>query len=104
MAIKIIKNGILENIEERKDARKRFDKFQPIMADCQTMDATFTASIQNVSSAGVFIKTGKKLSIGQEIAITFTFPRTKQTIMVNGEIVRLTRHGAGVKIKMFFKE
>ena len=104
MAIKIIKNGILENIEERKDARKKVDEFQAIMADCQTMDATFKASIQNVSSAGIFIKTSRKLSIGQEIAITFTFPRTRQTIMVNGEIVRLTRNGAGVKIKMFFKE
>jgi Tfp pilus assembly protein PilZ len=68
------------------------------------MDSTFKASIQNFSSAGVFIKTSKKLSIGQEIAITFTFPRTRQTIMLNGEIVRITSDGAGVKVKMFFKE
>ena len=104
MAKKIIRNRIIKNIEQRKDARKGINEFQPIMADCQTMDATFKAPIQNVSSAGVFIKTGRKLSIGQEIAITFNFPRTRQTIMANGEIVRLTRDGAGVKIKMFFKE
>ena len=104
MAIKFIRNGRLENLEERKDARKKISEFQPIMADCQTMDSNFEASIQNFSSAGVFIKTSKKLSIGQEIAITFNFPQTRQPIMVNGEIVRLTRDGAGVKIKMFFKE
>lgn len=104
MVMKIFRNGNLENIEERKDARKKVDEFQPTMADCQTMDATFKAFIQNVSSAGVFIKTRRKLSIGQEIAVTFSFPRTRQTIMLNGEIVRITREGAGVKIKMFFKE
>jgi hypothetical protein len=104
MAIKIIRNGNLEDLEERKDARKRIDEFQPILAECRTIDSTFEASIQNVSSAGVFIKTSSKLSIGQEIAITFSFPRTRQTIMVNGEIVRITPEGVGVKIKMFFKE
>ncbi|MGD8765449.1 MAG: PilZ domain-containing protein [Desulfobacteraceae bacterium] len=104
MAIKIIRKGNLESLEERKDARKRIDKFQPILAECRTMDSTFEAPIQNVSTAGVFIKTSRRLSIGQEIAITFTFPQTRQTIMVNGEIVRITREGVGVKIKMFFKE
>ena len=104
MAKKIIRNGNIESLEEREDARKRLHGLQPIVADCRTMDSTFKASIQNVSSAGVFIKTSRKLSIGQEIAITFTFPRTKQTIMLNGEIVRITPDGAGVKIKMFFKE
>ena len=104
MAIKIIRNGNIESLEEREDARKRIDEFQPIVADCRTMNATFKASIQNVSSAGVFINTRRKLSIGQEIAVTFTFPRTRQTIMLNGEIVRIASDGAGVKVRMFFKE
>ncbi len=104
MAKKIIKNGNSKNPEERKDARKRIDEFQPVVAECRTMDSSFKASIQNVSSAGVFIKTSRKLSIVQEIAIKFTFPQTRQTIMANGRVARITHDGAGVKIKMFFKE
>jgi Tfp pilus assembly protein PilZ len=98
------KNNNKNNLEERRDARKRLIGAKPIVAECRTMDATFKATIQNVSSAGVFVKTTRKLTYGQEIALTFTFPQTGQTIRATGEIVRITREGVGVEIKLFFKE
>lgn len=99
-----IKDEIIKNLEERHDARKKFNATQPVIAACRTRDSNFEAFIQDVSSSGVFIKTTKHLFAGQEIAMTFTFPQTRKTIMATGEITRITYDGAGVKFKIFFKE
>lgn len=96
--------GSLNHIRERKDARKKLMGTEPIVAECTTMDASFQAGIQDVSSTGVFVITNRKLKFGQEIALTFTFPQTGQTIKATGEIVRITPEGAGVELKLFFKE
>ena len=99
-----LKSYFSKHLEERKDARKRFGGSTPIVAQCRTMDASFTATIQDVSSAGVFLKTNRKLFIGHEIAITFKFPHTREIVMATGEIVRITHDGVGVEIKLLFKE
>jgi Tfp pilus assembly protein PilZ len=98
-----LKDEIIKNIGERQGARKKFNATQPLIAACRTRGAKFEAFIQNVSSSGVFIKTTKNLLAGQEIAMTFTFPKTQKTIMATGEIVRISYDGAGVKFKIFFK-
>ena len=96
-------NERVVNLEGRRDARKRFDEIQPVLAACQTMDSDFEAFIQDVSSSGVFIKTSRPLFTGQEIAMTFMFPKTQKPIMATGEIVRVSYRGVGVKFKIFFK-
>jgi Tfp pilus assembly protein PilZ len=96
-------NEQIKNLEERQDARKKFNQTQPLIAACRTRDSDFEAFIKNVSSSGVFIKTTKNLLMGQEIAMTFTFPRTQKTIKVTGEITRISYDGAGVEFKIFFK-
>jgi hypothetical protein len=93
----------VQNFEARRDARKRFNEIQPIVAVCRTMDSDFEAFIRDVSSSGVFIKTSNPLLAGQEIAMTFVFPGTQKPIMATGEIVRVSYGGAGVKFKIFFK-
>ena len=104
MSQDILKNHYTRHLEERKDARKRFGRARPIVADCSTLDAAFKAAVKNVSSAGVFLKTDRSLRVGQEIAMTFTFPHTREIVRATGEVVRLTHEGAGVAIKLFFKE
>ena len=99
-----LKDEIIKNLEERQDSRKKFHMTQPIIAACRTRDSKFDAFIQDVSSSGVFIKTTRNLLTGQEIAMTFTFPKTQKTIMATGEIVRSSYDGAGVKFKIFFKD
>ena len=61
------------------------------------------ASIDEISSSGVFIKTRRHLSIGQEIAMKFRFPKAKNTIMATGEIVRASGKGIGVEFKILFR-
>ncbi len=91
-----------ELVKNRKDARKLFEEDQPIIVNCQTSDSEFNASIQDISGSGIFIKTNRPLSIGQEIAMTFKFPKSQKPIMVTGEVVRTTRTGAAVEFKVFF--
>jgi hypothetical protein len=98
-----LQNARANNFEGRKNARKRFDEIQPIVAECRTMDSDFEAFIQDVSSSGVFIKTSRPLLTGQEIALTFMLPETLKPIMATGEIVRVSYRGVGVKFKIFFK-
>ncbi len=98
-----LKDEIIKNLAERQDSRKKFNGIQPVIAACRTRNSDFEAFIKNVSSSGVFIKTSKQLLTGQEIAMTFTFPKTQKTIMATGEITRISYDGAGVKFNIFFK-
>jgi hypothetical protein len=101
-------NAFLENqnrnLERRKDARKKVNGSQLVVADCRTMEGGFQAPINNISSGGVFIDTRQPLFAGQEIAIKFDFPNAGSTIMANGEIVRTSFEGAGIRFRMFFKK
>ncbi|MDX1707602.1 MAG: PilZ domain-containing protein [Desulfobacterales bacterium] len=99
-----IPNAQIENIERRKDARKSVIGHHLVVADCQTMRGDFQAPVNNISSGGVFIDTQQRLYVGQEIAIKFDFPGVRKTIMANGEIVRTSYEGAGIKFRMFFQK
>ena len=93
-----------ELLERRKDARKKVNDVQLVVANCRTMDSDFQAPIENVSSGGIFINTNQRLFVGQEIAMKFDFPDARNTIMANGEIVRTSFEGAGIRFRMFFKK
>ena len=99
-----IPNGQTQNSERRKDARKKVNDSRLVVADCRTMEGGFQAPINNISSGGVFIDTRQRLFAGQEIALKFDFPDTGGTIMANGEIVRTSFDGAGIRFKIFFKK
>ena len=99
----IIQNEQIRVLDQRKNVRKKLNEIQPIVAACKTKDCDFKASIDEISSSGVFIKTRRHLSIGQEIAIKFRFPKAKNTIMATGEIVRASGKGIGVEFKILFR-
>jgi len=92
------------NLERRKDARKKVDETQLMVANCKTMHCDFQAPVENVSSGGIFINTRQHLFAGQEIAIKFDFPDARNTIMANGEVVRTSIEGVGIRFRMFFKK
>ncbi len=98
-----IPNGQTQNSERRKDARKKVNRLRLVVADCRTMEGDFQAPVNNISSGGIFIDTQQHLFVGQEIAMKFDFPGTRKTIMANGEIVRTSFEGAGIRFRMFFK-
>ena len=98
-----IQNGKIKIIERRKDVRQKFNQPLP-KVDCQTKDGNFRSSITNLGSNGVFIRTVRPFSAGQEIAMTFTFPISRNAKMVTGEIVRISDEGIGVEFKIFFRK
>ena len=97
------RNRNLSNMGGRNCGRRRFHEILPT-ATCKTRDSAFVAPICDISSNGVFIKTTRKFSVGQEVAMTITFPSTGEIRMVTGEVVRITSEGVGIDIKVFFKD
>ena len=91
-----------EAFYERKDSRKYFGKNQLLLASCKTVDTVFNEYIQDLSSGGAFIQTSKKLTIGQEIAMTISLPNSRKALKATGEIVRVNPKGVGVEFKIIF--
>jgi Tfp pilus assembly protein PilZ len=91
-----------EAFYERKDSRKYFGKNQLLLASCKTVDTDFNEYIQDLSSGGAFIQTKKKLTIGQEIAMTISLPNSRKALKATGEIVRVSPKGVGVEFKIIF--
>ena len=104
MFIEASENKQAKNTYVRRDARKLFKGDRPIIAECKTIDGEFQGVIKDVSASGVFIVTDFDLTVGQEVAMTFTFPASKEKIMATGEVARKTRSGIAVEIKVFFKD
>jgi hypothetical protein len=95
---------MLRHPKTRKDARLYFNKNQPVAVRCLTGRRNFEATIQNVSSSGIFIKTRQDLQIGEEIAIKFTFPKSGNQVQATGEVVRTSGAGIGIEIKVYFQD
>ena len=93
-----------KHLKSRKDARLIFSKNQKIAVRCLTDTCNFDARIQNMSASGVFIKTDQELPVGEEIAVSFTFPDSGNQVRATGKVVRTTSTGMGVEIQVYFKE
>ena len=102
MAKPRLKDLSLKSKLGRRCGRKRFDENLPT-ATCQTTRCAFRAPVEDISSNGAFVRTGRQFAIGQEVAMTITFPATGESCMVTGEIVRVSSRGVGVSFKVFFK-
>ena len=87
---------------ERKDSRKYFSKNQLLLANCETAEHNFNEYIQDLSSGGAFIQTDKKLTIGEEIAMTISLPNSRKSLKATGEIVRVSSKGVGVEFRIIF--
>jgi Tfp pilus assembly protein PilZ len=96
-------NWHINHMGGRMCGRKQFNEILPT-ARCKTEDCAFTAPIRNISSNGVFIKSNRHFSVGQEVAMTITFPATGESHMVTGQIVRVTPEGIGINFKIFFRD
>ena len=93
-----------KHLKSRKDARLFFNKNQNVTVRCLTDTCNFDARIQDISSSGVFIATDQELPVGEEIAVSFTFPDSGNQVRATGKVVRITDAGMGVEIQVYFKE
>jgi hypothetical protein len=86
----------------RKDFRRFFESNQPLYANCLTKSGKFKERVQNLSAKGAFLATRRKLSVGDEIAMTIPLVHTKAMIRATGEIIRLEPEGVGVEFRVIF--
>jgi Tfp pilus assembly protein PilZ len=93
-----------QNFYQRKNSRMSFVKNQLLTAKCETIDSRFSVSVQDLSPGGAFIYTKKKLSLGQEIAMTIKLPNAEDFLMVTGDVVRIAAKGYGVQFKIIFSD
>ncbi len=91
-----------EDACRRKDSRRFFEQHQPPIANCLTLGGSFRDRVQNLSSKGVFLATSRNLSVGEEIAMTITFPGSQTMIRATGDIIRADTLGVGVEFKVVF--
>ena len=92
----------VEAVCRRKDFRRLFEQHHPPIAACITMGGSFRDRVQDLSSKGVFLATGRNLSVGQEIAMTITFPGSQIVIRATGDVIRADTQGVGVEFKVVF--
>ena len=86
----------------RKDFRRFFEPHQPPMATCITVGGSFQDRVRDLSSKGVFLATSRNLSVGEEIAMTITFPGSHTIIRATGDVIRADMKGVGVEFKVVF--
>ena len=91
-----------EAVCRRKNFRRLFERHQPPMAACTTMGGSFRDRVQDLSSKGVFLATSRNLTVGEEIAMTITFPGSQTVIRATGDVIRADTQGVGVEFKVIF--
>lgn len=86
--------------EKRIHIEERMSKRKDILldADLNNGKENIYAETENISSTGAFIRTEKKIAIGEDIAIKFISSDGAGLGFV-AQVVRVSSHGIGVVIK-----
>jgi uncharacterized protein (TIGR02266 family) len=94
--------ALLRDLEKEtsKGARRHQRKPFIMVVDYVMQDRMYKDFIQDISAGGLFIETNKPFSVGQDVTLTFPLPDHQEHIKINGEVVRTTPQGIGVKFKM----
>lgn len=79
------------------DRRKKTRKSGIIPVTYRSPSSSDRAIIKNISVGGVFIETHEAFSVGQEITMEISPPKTEKTIKIIGEIVWIGANGVGVQ-------
>jgi len=87
-------DGQTIHIDQRADKRKEIW----IDADLNTGKEKIYAETENLSLSGAFIRTTKKIEIGEDIAIKLFSPGGDEFDFI-AEVMRLNEDGIGVKLK-----
>lgn len=84
--------------EEHISGRRKYPRKAYFMeVNFATPDRVISGYIRNISSDGMFVETREPFSIGQHVTLTFKLPNSMAHVKVNGEIVRVSSEGFGVK-------
>ena len=90
---------LLKELDEGQDRRSRqHDRKTFFMIVDYIVEGRYSRDfIQDMSDTGVFIKTSQNVPPGRKILMTFMAPDNQKPFKINGEVVRVTSEGVGVK-------
>jgi Tfp pilus assembly protein PilZ len=87
--------------QEHISGRRKYPRKTYFMeVNFATPDRVVSGYIKNISSDGMFVETREPFSVGQLVTLTFKLPNSVEHIKINGEIVRVSSQGFGVKFRM----
>ena len=67
-----------------------------IVAEYTVLEGTFQDIVGNIGAGGLFIKTKRRIAVGQPILTDFPILEFKNTIQVPGRVVRIDPNGFAV--------
>jgi Tfp pilus assembly protein PilZ len=94
--IKIIAKG-----DEKRDTERKAVK---ISVDYSVKDKFYSDMLENISAGGAFISTTRTFQTGHSTTMVVSLPKMGRNIKVNGEIVRQSGEGFGVRFTEENKE
>ncbi len=79
---------------------ERFSKRKDILldVDLNTGKEKIFAKTENISTTGAFIRTGKKIAVGDDVALKLIAPSGEELCFI-AKAVRMNSNGIGVEIK-----
>jgi len=93
------RKDIINGIFTRKHQRKIFSKH----INYTTNNRFYTGLIKDISKTGIFIETEDSFPFGQILMIAIPFANKNKNTIVNGEVVRTSQEGFGVRFKNMAK-
>jgi len=83
----------------RKHPRKPFSRNVNYTANKKFYEGL----VKDISRGGMFIKSGEKFSVGQELTLAIPYANRLKSLKLRGEVVRTEKEGFGVKFKRMLK-
>ena len=68
-----------------------------IIAEYLVKERTFRDVIKNIGAGGLFVRTSRRVAVGQPILLRFPLFQFANTIEVSGKVVRIDRNGFAVR-------
>jgi len=56
---------------------------------------------RDISLGGIFVETNEKFGPGEKVGLTLPFANQDRSLKMNGEVVRITDNGVGVKFDIY---
>ena len=82
--------------ERRRHTRKPFIT----VVDFASQGRAYREFIKDISGSGVYIKTSRPFSVGQDVVLTFPFPNSQKHVKITARIARVNDAGIGVQFDM----